>query len=385
MQFGKKTIIVYVLLVGLYMFLFPQYVSANEVVNSGSCGEAVSWTLYFDGTMVISGQGDMTDYEAVGGGPSVPWSSHRADVKKIVIESGVTSIGNEACVAFFNLESATIADTVTRIGEYAFYNCIKLSGVQIPASVVQIGEYAFSGCQNLRNIVIPQGVTVISDYAFESCVALENIVIPEGVTAIGRGAFKYCPSLRKIELPSSITSIGRNAFEECENLGHILYRGTQEQWGNVTIRYGAFSERVGITYNYVEGMQYHVFENECASVCFHCAFSREADHSWDDGVTVDNVTTYTCSICGDTKVDYVENLDPVFPPVQEDTKPTVPTISTLPTIPTESYITEPNSSSTSGAMPSADDSNGRTAFVAVAGGILLVAIAIYVILVRKKR
>ena len=79
--------------------------------------------------MVISGQGDMTDFEAVGGGPSVPWSSHRAEVKTIIIESGVISIGNEAFVAFFNLESATIADTVTRVGEQGFYNCTKLSCV----------------------------------------------------------------------------------------------------------------------------------------------------------------------------------------------------------------------------------------------------------------
>ena len=70
-----------------------------------------------------------TAFAAAGGGPSVPWSSHRADVKTIIIESGVTSIGNEAFVAFFNLESATIADTVTRVGEQAFYNCTKLSCV----------------------------------------------------------------------------------------------------------------------------------------------------------------------------------------------------------------------------------------------------------------
>ena len=80
----------------------------------------------------------------------------------------------------------------------------------------------------------------------------------------------------------------------------------------------------------------------------------------------------------------MENLDPVLPPVQEDTKPTVPTIPTLPTNPTESSVTEPNSSSTSGAMPGADDPDGKPIFVAMAAGILLVAIVISVIFIRKK-
>ena len=44
------------------------------------------------------------------------------NVKKIVIEEGVTSIGNSAFAYCRGLISITIPDSVTSIGEWAFYD-----------------------------------------------------------------------------------------------------------------------------------------------------------------------------------------------------------------------------------------------------------------------
>lgn len=51
---------------------------------------------------------------------SSPWYSQRDKIKKIVIENGVTNIGNSAFYDCFNLASISIPNSVTRIGSNAF-------------------------------------------------------------------------------------------------------------------------------------------------------------------------------------------------------------------------------------------------------------------------
>ena len=378
-----KKFLIFLLLALCIVPMSAQATSAtDDIISSGSCGENLTWTLDYDGLLTISGTGDMINY-----GPSyaenisVPWSGHRADIKMVVIESGVTSIGNNAFVACADLTKVIMCDTITRIGEHVFENCFRLTQADIPASVTEIGEYAFGGCKALTSVVIPSGITEIADYCFESCVGLTDVVIPEGVSSIGHCAFKYCPSLTKIVIPTSITSIGRNAFEECENLGHILYTGTQEQWNAITLRYGAIGDNVGITYDYIDGMPYHSFANDCAAKCNHCSYTREADHAWDEGITEGNVVTFTCAVCGDTMQDYIENVDPVYPPYEDEssqpTKPSQPCTwpGTLPTQPT---------SATSSETRAQDGPNSGIVLVAVIAG-FCVAVAVVVIVIRKKK
>ncbi|MCD8354377.1 MAG: leucine-rich repeat domain-containing protein, partial [Clostridiales bacterium] len=94
-------------------------VSAQDVTASGTCGEDLTWVLE-DGTLTISGTGDMTDWSS---SSSVPWYSYASSIISVVIADDVTSIGN-----------------------YTFYNCESLTSVTIPDSVTSIGDYAFGGC-----------------------------------------------------------------------------------------------------------------------------------------------------------------------------------------------------------------------------------------------
>ena len=178
----------------------------------------LTWKLYEDGTLNISGTGAMKDYNS-SDNPSPVYNN--SNVKKVVIEDGVTSIGNSAFNECISLTSITIPDSVTSIGTYAFSGCRSLTSITIPDSVTSIGAYAFQSCSNLTSITIPDSVTSIGASAFNSCSGLTSITIPDSVTSIGNFAFSYCISLTSITIPDSVTSIGSYAFYNCKNLTTI--------------------------------------------------------------------------------------------------------------------------------------------------------------------
>ena len=178
----------------------------------------LTWTLDADGTLTISGTGAMKNYD-YNDNPSPVYNN--SNVKKVVIEDGVTSIGNSAFNECISLTSITIPDSVTSIGTYAFSGCRSLTSITIPDSVTSIGAYAFQSCSNLTSITIPDSVTSIGASAFNSCSGLTSITIPDSVTSIGNFAFFYCISLTSITIPDSVTSIGSYAFYNCKNLTTI--------------------------------------------------------------------------------------------------------------------------------------------------------------------
>ena len=178
----------------------------------------LTWKLYEDGTLNISGTGAMKNYNNTDNLSPVHMNS---SVKKIVIEEGVTSIGNAAFSDCSSLTNITIPDGVTSIGYYAFYKCTGLISITIPGSVTSIGNSAFYDCWDLTSITIPNSVTSIEDAAFAGCSSLTDITIPDSVTSIGKRAFSYCSSLTDIVIPSIVTSIGEAAFENCSNLTSI--------------------------------------------------------------------------------------------------------------------------------------------------------------------
>ena len=175
----------------------------------------LTWTLDADGTLNISGMGAMKDYGYDSNRNPVYKNSN---VKKVVIEDGVTSIGESAFFYCSSLTSITIPDSVTSIGDYAFFNCSSLTSITIPDSVTSIGESAFYGCSSLTSITIPDGVTSIGNTAFSYCSSLTSITIPDSVTSIGDYAFRNCSSLTSITIPNSVTSIGNNTFRLCKSL-----------------------------------------------------------------------------------------------------------------------------------------------------------------------
>ena len=178
----------------------------------------LTWTLDADGTLTISGAGAMKNYNSSGNQSPVRKNSN---VKKVVIEDGVTSIGSYAFASCNNLTSITISNSVTSIGERAFAYCSSLTSITIPDSVTSIGDFAFVSCTSLTSITIPDSVTSIGNLAFSSCWKLTSITIPDSVISIGNRALSNCSSLTSITIPDSVTSIGIEVFQKCTSLKTI--------------------------------------------------------------------------------------------------------------------------------------------------------------------
>ena len=80
------------------------------------------------------------DYDYSYGRTTAPWGTA---IKAVVIEDGVTNIGEDAFCGYKNLTSVTIPDSVTSIGSSAFDGCTGLTSVTIPDSVTSIGYRSF--------------------------------------------------------------------------------------------------------------------------------------------------------------------------------------------------------------------------------------------------
>ena len=173
----------------------------------------LTWTLYEDGTLTISGTGAMKSYR----NDDSPAVQKKDNVKKVVIEDGVTSIGASAFYSCKSLTSITIPDSVTSIGFTAFYACSSLTSITIPGSVTSMERSAFEFCTGLKSVTISDGVTSIGASAFYSCKNLTSITIPDSVTSIGKDAFKNCSSLQTISL-SCKSSLKKSDFGDQANL-----------------------------------------------------------------------------------------------------------------------------------------------------------------------
>ena len=183
----------------------------------------------------------MPDYSS----EKAPWYSRRQIIEKVVIENGVTSIGDYAFRGCNSLTSITIPNSVTSIGDYAFSECYRLTSITIPNSVTSIGDYAFYGCSGLTSITIPNSVTSIGGDAFYGTKWYDNqpdgvvyagkvlyaykgtmpsntkIDIKEGTTEITPSAFYNCKALTSVTIPNSVTSIGSCAFYGCYGLTSV--------------------------------------------------------------------------------------------------------------------------------------------------------------------
>ena len=219
--------------------------SAADIVDSGTCGENVTWTLDSDGVLNISGTGAMDDWGYNDKDfPNTPWKKRNSNIVTAVINKGVTSIGAYAFYECANLTSVTIPDSVTSMCDSVFAYCVSLTNVTIPDSVISIGDSAFSGCASLTSVTIPDSVSSIGGHAFASC-GLTSVTIPDGVTSIGRGTFLWCNSLTSVTIGNSVTSIGSHAFYECKSLTGVTIPDSVTSIGNYAFHY--CSRLTGVT------------------------------------------------------------------------------------------------------------------------------------------
>lgn len=217
--------------------------------TAGICGTNVKWSLE-NGVLTIRGTGAMANYPDL----ERPWESMTAALRSVVIENGVTSVGERAFSNCKALTGVALPASVTGIGDYAFSGCTGLTAFTVPAGVTGIGTGVLAGCTALGAIsvssgntkycavdgvlfngqktvllqypagktasayTIPSGVTGIGGAAFNGCTRLTGVTLPSGLKSIGGGAFCGCTSLVSAALPATVTSIGKWAFDSCRKL-----------------------------------------------------------------------------------------------------------------------------------------------------------------------
>ena len=221
------------------------YTARPALVASGKCGDSASWKLDADGVLTITGAGPMADYSQPTSDNCAPWRTYANDIKKVVVQKGVTAIGSYAFASLERVTSVTIPEGVTSIGSSAFENCGLmayggLGAVTLPEGLTTIGSSAFSGSY-MDSLTLPESLRTIGGAAFEKS-HLKTLTIPGGVTSIGNGAFSnshltsiqlpdgaqlgamlfyQCYELTDVTLPADLTVIGDSMFENCTKLTHV--------------------------------------------------------------------------------------------------------------------------------------------------------------------
>lgn len=174
----------------LSLFAVPAVARAE----GGVCGENLTWTLE-DGVLTISGTGPMSNY--------LKYTAHshfHADSEFDVLAPWGTDI-----------TSVVIEDGVTTIGDFAFYNCQNIESIEIPASVKIIGDSAFFSAK-LKTLVLPEGVEEVKDFAFYNCdLEIDEFRMPDSLKKIGDYAFQSYMGM--LEIGKNVEEIGREAFQ----------------------------------------------------------------------------------------------------------------------------------------------------------------------------
>ena len=253
--------------------------------NSNSCGEGLTWKLS-NGTLTISGTGWMEDFSGF-----APWYSQCAQIKKITISEGVTSISQHAFEDCINVTSISIPDSMRELNAYCFLACKSMKSITIPQSVTRIGNGVFDACEKLTDIyyggtdaswknittdftglgdnvkihstgvftgkcgdnltwtigndevLTISGTGRIPDYNtsygekntapwYGYAYQIKKVVLGSGVQNIGNNAFAGCYGMTDITIPDGVTSIGDSAFDGCSALTEISIPGTVSSIGD---------------------------------------------------------------------------------------------------------------------------------------------------------
>ena len=221
-------------------------------IDGGSCGSNAKWFFKEDGTLLVTGTGDMEQWSNQG---YVPWNNYRYDITKVIIEDGITSVGKCAFQSS-KITEITLPDSMTTIEQWAFSGCEQLKSVSVQNSIYEVAGDAFNQTlwleehpagpiffgnilykykeNGAEHYTVPAGTLGISSGAFSGC-TLKSVDLPDSLQYIGATAFISCKNLEAITIPDSITVIEERTFSACSNLKSISFGA-----GVTKISYGAF-------------------------------------------------------------------------------------------------------------------------------------------------
>ena len=162
----KRKIVLSALLLGILLILIVPQANATNIIASGICGDNIVWQLDSDGILTMLGNGPMYDYGDIDGDYYPPWILHNMYISTVIIDKGITHIGNRA-----------------------FFNCDGIHTVNMPDSLISIGDYAFSWCTKLKEIRFPSSISIIGSRSFLGCTGLKQLYFMKDLPIIGYKAF----------------------------------------------------------------------------------------------------------------------------------------------------------------------------------------------------
>lgn len=181
-------------------------------------------------TLTISGTGAMPDFNFPEGNLA-PWWNYEAlgmltsfgnfklegELKKIVIQDGVTNVSNYALFFLPAATQITLPESVTSIGRYGIALCSKLNGISLPKAVTAIGDFGLAG-NSFTAVTLPDGLQALGRGAFDACASLSGMTLPAAITAVPDKCFNDCTKLLTVDYKGEVTAIGERAFEGCKSL-----------------------------------------------------------------------------------------------------------------------------------------------------------------------
>jgi hypothetical protein len=262
-----RMIAIAVVVMAAVAFAIATQSDGSDGVQSGKCGNDLTWELDDDGNLTISGQGEMFDYYYI----EKPWGT---DVKSLTVESGVESVGGAAFTECTSLLSVTLPDSVSSIEEAAFFGCTSLLSVTLPDSVSSIGVGAFFGCTSLTTIAFPSSLTYIGLEAFSRCTSLLSVTLPDSVRYIDSCAFTGCKSLTFVTILGLVKTIAEETFSGCTNLKYVILPDSLESiesyafYDCKNLRYISLPESLRYIDNYAFALDYYSMYDP-TSLVFH--------------------------------------------------------------------------------------------------------------------
>lgn len=254
--------------------LYKGYCGNTE---GGANGKNISWKLYSNGKLALTGTGSTGFYSHVdfwfGSSIWPGWHDYANQITSVSIGEGITELNGGVLANLPKITSVTLPASMKDIDQCVFYNCPKLTTVTLNDGLESIGVSAFEGtgvtkltipasvsyidCSNFEQIpldnltitgtnpklskkdgvlfgnkgkvllyysrnkvgayTVPSGVTEIANCAFERCEGLTQITLPEGLVTIGEGAFNMSGICTPITIPNSVKTIKRQAFGGLRN------------------------------------------------------------------------------------------------------------------------------------------------------------------------
>ena len=252
----------------------------SDTVAKGKYGVSLVWELRSDGELRISGSGKMPDVSDADLG-NRPWitasKDSGCDITKLVVEDGITGIGERSFARMKDLEEIELADSITEIGGSVFSDCnSKVKKVKLPASLETLGMYAFNLTGNIESFTIADsnphfltedGVLYNKEktilYYYPIAKKAESFTVPSSVLEIMPSAFNNAQNLKKAELPDGLGKIWHHAFAGCKNLEELTIPESVTVIGNYFLNGAGPDNTVSL---YFDGKPAEIMERAFSNV-----------------------------------------------------------------------------------------------------------------------